>query len=277
MLWLTWRQYRMQVVVTAVLVAGVGVLLAMDSLPLDFVKALPWIPVLVGWFWGVPLLTREFERGTHRLAWTQSVTRRRWLVAKLGWLGLAVTLAGLAVGLAVTYWTTTYGADRWLNRFSGDLFGVTGIAPAGWFLLVFALGAASGAVLRRTLPAMAVTIAVFAALVVSAFLGRGHYADPEVALSDPHGRIDVPADALVVDTGVRGPAGDDISWSAATSLCAGTDAVACMRDRGYVRQYTSYQPASRYWRFQWTEVGLLVLLSVGLLGFTARRVLRGPV
>ena len=48
-----------------------------------------WCPLLVGLFWGAPVLAREFERGTHRLAWTQSVPRRAWLVVKLGVLGRA--------------------------------------------------------------------------------------------------------------------------------------------------------------------------------------------
>jgi ABC-type transport system involved in multi-copper enzyme maturation permease subunit len=35
------------------------------------------IPALLGMFWGAPLIARELESGTYRLAWTQSVTRRR--------------------------------------------------------------------------------------------------------------------------------------------------------------------------------------------------------
>ena len=42
------------------------------------------MPALIGAFWGAPLITREFEAGTFRLAWNQSVTRARWLAIKLG-------------------------------------------------------------------------------------------------------------------------------------------------------------------------------------------------
>lgn len=273
MLWLTWRQHRMQVVVTAVLLMGVGILLALDSVPLDLVKMLPWAPVLVGLFWGVPLLVKEHERGTERLVWTQSVTRFRWLAVKLAALSLAVVVAGLVLGVFMTRWTTSGRIG--MDRFSGDMFGATGVAPAAWFLLVFALGAASGAVLRRMLPAMAVTIVVFSALMVGAYLARGHYATPSLALSGDGG-MTVPADAMVADDGVRNAAGDEISWDDALSLCAGTDAVSCMRDRGYVEQYTRYHAASQYWRFQWTETGLLVLITLGLTGVTAYRVLRRP-
>lgn len=273
MLWLTWRQHRMQVLVTAVLLVGVGVLLELDSVPIDLVKMLPWAPVLVGLFWGVPLLVKEHERGTERLVWTQSVTRLRWLAVKLAGLSLAVLVAGLVLGLLMSRWTAT--ARLGMDRFSGDMFGVTGVAPAAWFLVVFALGAASGAVLRRMLPAMAVTIAVFAGLVIGAYLARGHYATPSLALSGPDGMA-VPAGALIASQGVRNAAGDEVSWDDARPLCAGQDAVGCMRDRGYVQQYTRYHAASQYWRFQWTEAGLLVLIAVGLTGVTAFRVLRRP-
>jgi len=36
------------------------------------------VPGLIGIFWGAPLVARELETGTYRLAWTQSVTRKRW-------------------------------------------------------------------------------------------------------------------------------------------------------------------------------------------------------
>lgn len=79
-------------------------------------------PGLIGVFWGAPLITRELETGTLRLAWTQSITRTRWLAVKLA-------LAGLA-----------------------------SIATAGLFSVT------AGAFIRRTLPAMVVTLAIFAAV-----------------------------------------------------------------------------------------------------------------
>lgn len=272
MVWLTWRQHRAQALVTVALLAGAALLLVLDKVPMDLVKALPMAPVLVGLFWGVPLLGREYERGTHRLMWTQSVTRSRWLFVKFAALGVAVTVAGLAFGAVVLAWTGT--GDAPIDRFSGDIFGLTGVAAGAWFLAVFALGAASGAVLRRIVPAMAVTIAVFAALVVAAYLGREHYAEPEVAMTDAHGMVTVPADAQLVDAGVVGPEGDRVTWDAAIDMCGGDDLTPCMEDRGYVRQYTEYQPADRYWRFQWTETGLLLLVTIALTGVTAHQVTR---
>ena len=266
MVWLTWRQHRMQLVVTVALLAAAGLALMVDALPTDVVKMLPWTPVLIGLFWGVPLLVKEYERGTFQVVWTQSVTRRHWLLAKFGMLGATVAVAGLAVGWLVA---ASSADEPYVNRM-GDLFGVSGVAPAGWFLLLFVLGAAAGAFLRRTLPAMAVTIAVFAALVVAGFLGREHYAEPELAFGAA-----VPAGAMVTDIGWMNAAGATVSADDLSNVCPGsTDPAGCVTAMGYDRGYTAYHPASRYWRFQWTETAILVLGAVALAGFTVHRTVR---
>ena len=55
-----------------------------NHLPLLFGTALIVVPAILGIFWGAPLITRELEAGTHRLVWSQSVSRTRWLAIKLG-------------------------------------------------------------------------------------------------------------------------------------------------------------------------------------------------
>lgn len=276
MVWLTWRQHRMQVVATLALLAASGVLLLAEALPTDVVKMLPWSPVLIGLFWGVTLLVKEYERGTYQVVWTQTVTRSRWLLVKFGMLGAAVALAGLAVGAVVTAWT----ADQpYLGRFGSDLFGVTGIAPAGWFLFLFALGAAAGAFLRRMLPAMAVTIAVFAAVVVGAFLGRPYYAEPVLAVASTEsgsGDNPVPPTALTVSHGWMNSAGAMVDMNDTDALCAGLEPVGCLEEKGYDRYYTYYHPESRYWRFQLTETAILLLGAVALVGATVYRTSRQP-
>jgi len=274
MLWLTWRQHRTQALATAVLIAGVWVLLLLDSVPMDLIKMLPFAPVLIGLFWGVPLVVKEFERGTSQLVWTQSVRRSRWIVGKLAGLGVAVALAGLALGAIVTGWIGT--SDTPMGRFSGELFGSTGVAPSAWFLAVFALGAAAGAVLRRMLPAMAVTVVVFVALVFGVSFSREYYVAPVVALETSAG-IDVPADALVGDTGVVNAAGERLTWHDAFSLCADANPVDCMADRGYGQEFVAYHPADRYWRFQWTEAALLLVFAAACAAVTAHRVVRRPI
>ena len=119
------------------------------------------LPALIGAFWGAPLVARELENGTFRLVWTQGVTRQRWLAVKLTLAGLAsMAVAGL-LSLILTWWFSPIDRVQ-LNQLSPAMFGVRGIAPIGYAAFAFALGVAAGAIIRRTIPAMAATLVVFA-------------------------------------------------------------------------------------------------------------------
>ena len=118
------------------------------------------LPALIGAFWGAPLVARELETGTFRLAWTQSVTRQRWLAVKLTLVGLAsMAVAGL-LSLILTWWFSPIDRVQ-MNQLTPAMFGVRGVAPIGYAAFAFALGVAAGAFIRRTIPAMAATIVVF--------------------------------------------------------------------------------------------------------------------
>ena len=118
------------------------------------------VPVLIGMFWGAPLIARELETGTFRLAWTQSVSRMRWLLVKLGLVGLASAAVGGLLSLMVTWWYSPIDKVN-QGRFGAAAFGLHGFVPAGYALFAFALGATAGLLFRRTLPAMAVTLVGF--------------------------------------------------------------------------------------------------------------------
>ena len=146
------------------------------------------VPVLIGMFWGAPLVARELETGTFRLAWTQSVSRLRWLLVKLGLVGLASAVVGALLSLMVTWWFSPIDKVT-ANRFSPASFGMHGFVPAAYALFAFALGATTGLLFRRTLPAMAVTLAGFiAARVVVAEWIRPHFMSPvtEAVRLDPN-------------------------------------------------------------------------------------------
>ncbi len=114
------------------------------------------VPALLGAFLGAPLLTREFEHRTHRLAWTQSVTRTRWLTTRLLVTGAVAVVAELALSAAITF--ARAPIDRLNGHFTPDSFNLEGLTPIGQAVLAFVLGVTAGAALRRTLPAMAVTL-----------------------------------------------------------------------------------------------------------------------
>jgi ABC-type transport system involved in multi-copper enzyme maturation permease subunit len=137
------------------------------------------VPGLIGMFWGAPLAAREFETGTFRLAWTQGVTRTRWLAAKLGIAGVAAIAAGELFSLMVHWWSSPiHKANPGYTPFVSGSFHA-GVAPAGYAAFAFALGVTAGLLIRRTLPAMAVTLAVYTAVII-AFPGwvRPHLIPP---------------------------------------------------------------------------------------------------
>ena len=115
-------------------------------------------PVLVGLFWGAPLVAAEAEAGTTQFAWMQSVTRKRWLVVKIGWMLLAAAIWGGVISALVTWWASPTNAEQ-LNQFDPGRFDIMGIVPVGYSVFAVALGVTAGALLRRTLPALAVTLA----------------------------------------------------------------------------------------------------------------------
>jgi hypothetical protein len=118
------------------------------------------VPGVVGVFWGAPLIAHELETGTYRLALTQSVTRTRWLAVKLGLVGLAsMAFAGL-ITLMVTWWSSPIDSLN-ADQFAPLLFSERNIVPIGYAAFAFLLGATAGVLIRRTLPAMAITVAGF--------------------------------------------------------------------------------------------------------------------
>lgn len=195
MTWLTWRQFRAQAAVGLGCLVALAVVVLITGLHLRHLydagglarciahqdcapsteaaltEAYPLLsnildvfviiaPALVGLFWGAPLVARELESGTFRLAWTQSVSRRRWLIVKLLLVGLAaMALAGL-VSLMVTWWAHPLDA---LERQRYGTFDRRDIVPIGYGAFAFALGATAGVLLRRTLPAMGLTLVLFTA------------------------------------------------------------------------------------------------------------------
>ena len=339
MTWLTWRQFRAQAIVAAAALAVVAIAQAVtgphlahlfassgvatcqahgtcgtdvtafmdqlksagDTVVFFLSNALLGVtPALIGIFWGAPLIAREIEAGTFRLAWTQSVTRLRWLAVKLGLIGLASMATVALLSFMVTWWASPIdranglpdgrNGTTGLNHFSPELFLARGIAPIGYAAFAFALGVTAGLLLRRTVPAMAITLAVFAAFQIAMPLWiRPHLLPPRhttAVLSaasidgwntGSNGYINVSAavnlpGAWVLSNQVVTPAGQVFSGPAPTACTAATGTIsACSTALGKLdlRQQVTYQPGSRYWAFQWLETGIFLVLAAALGGCCA--------
>jgi hypothetical protein len=116
------------------------------------------VPILAGIFWGAPMVARELESGTYRLAWTQSVTRTRWILTRLALVAVVtVVLVGI-LSAAVTWWNSPLDHVDY-GQFGN--FDSRDVAPIAYALFAIALGVLLGAVLRRTIVAMVATIVGF--------------------------------------------------------------------------------------------------------------------
>jgi len=96
------------------------------------------MPALLGLVLGAPLVAREIEQGTNRLAWTQSITRTRWLLVKLGVGALACCAIVGAMAPLLEWWT---GVIHRGARILPSLFDISGFVAVSYVLFAFMLGA----------------------------------------------------------------------------------------------------------------------------------------
>jgi hypothetical protein len=323
MTWVTWRQFRGQAVVAAaalVVMLATALALGPHLAHLYDVGGLPGCrsgcsdiahqylnramtrptqtaydvgtglvilaPVVVGLFWGAPLVARELESGTFRLAWTQSVSRTRWLGTKLAVVGGAGMLTAGGLGLLLTWWAGPLDAAS-ANRLDALVFVGRGVVPIGYAAFAFTLGVAAGSVLRRTVPAMGATLAGFAVAQIATVLWVRQHLAPAVHatlpldLSSPltfdetnGGHMSVVATpevpgAWVMSNSTITPSGTLFTGPANQAACNRSQPVqTCMDWVGslHLRQSLVYQPVSNFWRLQWAETGIYLALALALAG-----------
>jgi hypothetical protein len=325
--WLVWRQHRAEALASALVIAVLAIAVTPTALHLHqlasaigqdgclgghpdvscgatvdafnaatrplwgILPLLNVLPALAGLFIGAPLVAREIEAGTWRLAWSQGVTRRAWMNAQL--LGtLTVTAVAAALLTAVlTWWLAP--VDYVDGRFTSNGFDLYGAVPLAWSLLAFALGVLAGSVMRRVIPAMAVMLAGYAAIRVPVELVlRPRYLPPLRLWNVPFSQGDpVPRDAweLGVDpvapgsrTILTGVQFDQLEHQAEAAVNRATvtspsvlmgDIDRWLQAHGYT-QVITYQPAGRFWAFQGIEAGGCLILAAIALAVAYRLVLR---
>jgi len=339
MIWLTWRQFRMQAIVAVIALVAAAIALAITGTQLahlydttvancaaqhdcpaatvafnssdGFLKGvlglvLLAVPAVLGMFWGASLIAREFEAGTYRLAWTQSVTRQRWLVTKLVMVGLASMAAAGLFSWMVTWWYSPMDRVQ-LTRFNPGVFDERGIVAIGYGAFAFALGVTAAVLIRRTIPAMAASLAVFiGGRIAMAMLVRPHLMPPHHTtlpvtsgnnlgfLMTPTGVVFDAGQAVIANAWVLSSHLVDKSGSIPTAAAIhqfvatacpkiatpSLDAVGghfgpgdptvfhdCLAQVATKFDLVStYQPASRYWTFQAIETAIFIGLAIVLSG-----------
>jgi hypothetical protein len=299
MTWLLWRQHRRQAAVAIGLLGALGILLWItgvtmahdyqhaisacgqsgadcqgvrlfrgDGFIIDLVNLTVAVPILIGAFWGATAIGREYDTGTNVLVWTQSVTRRRWVRDKISVLLASSVIAGAALSGMVTWWSQTLNTYH-DQRFDPLQFDIQGLMPIAYTLFAAALGLVAGVVWRRVLPAIATVVAGFVAvrLPIEQY-ARPHYASPITRIESafkpsglPSGAWEQHSDLVHNGTVVSGPIRVPQGCVDAVTR---TSMDRCMQQHGYFLSRT-YQPADRYWTFQWIEAGIFVAISALLV------------
>lgn len=235
------------------------------------------IPLLTGVFAGSPALGQDLDTGAFRFAWTQGAGRARLLTVKLALLGGLLIAASAAITVLARWWfkgASVLGADTIRPQF----FPWLGPAYAAWALFAFALALAAGAVLRRVVPAIATALAgsILLAVTTGIWLRYHLYRAPlrfSESLGHAAGPATGPAHRYIISTWLEGRSGQILQRvpavltgpkppKAGHAGPAGLPGPLALRG---VRLAGLYQPQSRFWPFQWTETGWLVVLSVLLL------------
>ena len=322
MIWLSWRQQRIETLITGaflVILAAAFIPAGIHAADLftqqhlaacvnsqseacsyavgnfanegGFVRSLlegGWlnlIPGLIGAALAAPLLL-ELENGTTRLAWTQSVTRRRWLATKAGAALATVVLAGIAYGLLFTWYQRPF--DRIWGRW--DQFGFEGIVPVAYVLFALGLTLAIGVLVRRGVAALIVGFGAYvgARLFVQSWL-RQRFATPLSATWVTGSPGPTLTRDWVVEGGQSDKAGHFFHGNPIVLIqrCGPAHplqangkahpvplAPACLRRLGAGFEHVLYQPASRFWEFQGIEFALFAGVALLLISFAAWRVLR---
>jgi len=319
MIWFTWRQHRTEALLTLGVLAvgsvyllitglnmahtfqqsGLGTCLAQhpqsigDSGPcgalaglflnqydpfIPFVLALLLLPILFGVLVGAPLIAREYEQRTRLLLWMQSVTRTRWLVVTLALVLGTVVLASAILLALLNWWYQPF--DQLSGKFNQVAFDFTGPVFVASALMALAVGIAVGALTRRTVLAIFLTLVLITAIhIVVEFNLRPNY-EPQVVVTWPFAQgndrgslgqdnppITLGKEDWDLGRGILDPHGNRTDGIFCNKPPP-TNILQCAQDEGYRGNYLAYQPADRFWTFQWIETGIYVAISLLALGVT---------
>ena len=298
MTWVVWRQHRAEGLILLVVLVLIGVFLLITGLEMansfqqfvqnnclvltsksdlcgglfqafdnqyGFVQGAPLLlalPLLLGALVGAPLVAREVEQRTHLLIWTQGITRMRWLTVKLA-LVLGAGLLALGALMAVLIWWSSPLAQIH-GSFDISVYDTSGPVFVAAALLALALGVFAGALTRRVVLAIFLTIALFVAIRVPVeSLWRPNFETP-VTVTWPIDQQQPPAlsnQDWIVSQGYI-----DAHRNRSTDLrqiCTRDETFTqCLQANGAQANYLSYQPADRFWTFQWIETGIYVGFSL---------------
>jgi hypothetical protein len=112
-----------------------------------------FFPFVAGLLLGTPLVAKEIDSGTARLAWSLSPSRGRWYVARLLPMLVVIGIAGMAIGVVADVLVGVTAPDRDLPN-SFIAFHGRGVLIATSALVLGSTAVALGAILGRPTPTL---------------------------------------------------------------------------------------------------------------------------
>ncbi len=276
MIWLTWRQFRAQALSVLVLLTGLAIALAVTGTQLyDRYRG-----------GGLAACTADCaDLADDFLA--QACSGGNRLLYGAGLIVMVALAAAAAAALLVTWWSSPID-DAYGNRMFPEVFVNRGILPAAYAAFAFVAGVTAGMLIRRTVPAMAVTLVVVATLMgAMPFTVRPQLTAPvatdealdasrvrSIHLGDD-GRLTVQASvradgAWVLRNDTVTADGRLLQLDASTEACGPAAGMAdCQQHLSTLgpRQRAEYVPVSSFWSLQWREAGVVLGFTALLTGF----------
>ena len=238
------------------------------------------LPPVLGVFVGAPLVARELESGTFRLIWTQSITRVRWSLAKIGTVVSIIALVFAVFIPLIFWWKGPFAIGGDSSMIGGQDFAIEGTLPLAYTIFAMALGLTAGALLRRIVPAMFATLAGYVGVALAlGNWGRPNWLPPVITTWNPYlsqGPTNLRRDAWILYFGYVDKAGQRINMENVFQTCAPDGAAdlhvgsaynACIQSHDWLSAMV-WQPADRFWAFQGIESGVLIALAMALLALT---------
>lgn len=221
-------------------------------------SAIGWAPYLAAIFAGA-LLARELERGTARLAWTQSVSPTRWLATTLAVPAALVTAGATLLVLLHRLLSGTHPVPDSRHWWTDQTFTANGTLAIVHPLLGLAVGTLAGLLTRRAPSAVGLSIAVLGLTRTALTHARPHLWPWVTRTSPLHTGYDTPRDVLVGDRGALTSGGGHVS-----DACF--EQTRCLTSSDITGYYVQYHPASHFWPLQLVETGIALALTALALG-----------
>jgi hypothetical protein len=321
MTWLTWRLHRTEAAIGVALFAGLIVIMLLAARSVDaaydaardqgcfdngqgilcserladyYVRSSRWdnltvllhgVPLAVAALLTIPTL-QELGRGTHRLAWTQSISRRRWSLTRIGFAAGVATLVAVAWAAAAADWRSSILRDEG-RSFGQNAFELSPTVLIGYALYAVALALAAAVAIRRLIPVLAlIAVGFIGTRVLTTFVLRPRYRDPideTVAAASDTGPFTAWEDRWVVDESWLTSTGERLSWERVNRLC--TSGISdqdfeahyqrCLVDNG-LQYFRAYHPSDRVGQFQLIEAALYLGAAAGLFALAYWWLTRRP-